>query len=242
MAMPAASHGATISPAYTVTDLGGGFSFTKDASGNSTAVTNGDRTQTYAFTKYPVNYQVSPVPGQVVLPPVAGPEPDLDYTAASNQFGSIGFTHHVGPDFVIAASNSSYFAGSDTWVIGGITLDSPEKDFNTSGQVVGAHIDYAVVSGPGFRSLPLNPLSPSGFPGILDEMIPSTSNLHLAAGLYIDDTGRIIAQGSARGSNTLQDFLLTPTPEPSTFAILSVALGGFGFRTAFHRLKGRSIR
>ncbi len=233
-AMAGVAPGASLSPAYDVTDLGTSFRFAKDASGDTKSVTSGDGTATYPFDKFPVTYGVSPVPGQVV--PDGWYQTDRSYAAASNRYGSIGFTHHVSVQF--GGWNYSNIPGSMPWENGDIAPVSPEQDFNTSGQVVGSHDGYAMVSGKdfGLQPLPNIPDLDRGLPGILDHLIPSTANLHLAAGLFIDDSGRIIAQTAAG-----EDFLLTPTPEPPTLALAGLVAAGLACRS-WTRAKKASSR
>ena len=218
---------AKASPTYTVTDLGSSYSFTKDAQGDTISVTGSDGS-TYAFNKYPVDYTVKLDQAQ----DSTGPEPDRWYTVASNKFGSIGYYTHWSIQSGPSSSSADWF--TDQYGL------SPVHDFNTSGEVVGTHLGNAVLSGKDFDIANAN--APGGnVLGLLDEMIPATSNLHLTSSLFIDDFGRIIAEGVASGGTKLEDYLLTPTnlpsatPEPSALTVLWLSLGALAARSSLRR-------
>ena len=53
----------------------------------------------------------------------------------------------------------------------------------------------------------------------LDDLIDPSLGFELGAAFHIADNGQILVRGYVNGSNQIQDFLLTPTPEPSTMGL-----------------------
>jgi len=54
----------------------------------------------------------------------------------------------------------------------------------------------------------------------LDDLIDPALGFQLVSGVSISDNGQILARGYVAGSNVVQDFLITPIPEPGTTALL----------------------
>ena len=54
----------------------------------------------------------------------------------------------------------------------------------------------------------------------LDDLIDPALGFQLGSGVSISDNGQILARGYVAGSNAVQDFLITPIPEPGTTALL----------------------
>lgn len=63
----------------------------------------------------------------------------------------------------------------------------------------------------------------------LDDLIDPALDFHLWGASAISDTGQILARGTIGNSNVLQDFLLTPIPEPEVAGLLMLGLA-LGFR------------
>jgi hypothetical protein len=215
------------SPTFSVIDLGDNFTFTKDSDGYTTSVTNAAGNQTYAFAKYPVNYT------NIQISPGDGDEGDNgpSIEVASNKYGNLFYTNVTIPGFHISQYNLIH----EQWT----TIspgDSPAKDFNISGQVVGSSYNLAVFSLPNFTGHGTD-FGGVALPGgdVLNNYISSQLGINLTSGLYIDDLGDIIAQGTLNGQT--QDFLLTlngsptPAPEPSTLVLMAVVISALGIRS-----------
>ncbi len=232
-------------PRYTVVDLGDDFNFVKDATGDTISVT-GSNGFSSAFTKYPVMYDGNGYPnshdatssGDSAYWLDASGRRQTEFVLAADKYGSLTYRSDYSPDLYGGYSTQAFFDGKQTnahgpldWFTLGSSGTDIAKDFNTSGQVVGSYGREAVISGS------------NGLTGgpILDEYLNSDiaaellSRIHLTAGLFIDDLGRVVASGTLDG--VAHDFLLTPSdlpapaPEPSTLAILGMALAGWAVRT-----------
>lgn len=115
----------------------------------------------------------------------------------------------------------------DLGTLGG--TESWATDINNSGQIVG----YSLVSGGFDHAFVYS----DGFMQDLNNLIPSTSRWTLVEALGNNDSGQIVGIGISPSGRTVEAFLLTPIPEPSSFALLAV--GGVGLVAYAWRRKRR---
>jgi probable HAF family extracellular repeat protein len=134
-----------------------------------------------------------------------------------------GFTDSVGNSInnagqVTGDSDTPYYAGGEAFLYsnGHMTdlgtlpgfAGSSAAGINSAGQVVGT-----AFNGVSDRAF----LYSNGHMTDLNTLIDPTLEIHLFLGKAINDKGQIVAQGGDRA------FLLTPAPEPSTWALFGIA-------------------
>ena len=230
-----AASASAIATLYNTTDLGAGYQLQTDSSGYTSAVTGADGS-VYAFGKSPVTsinlrtdfyihdaYQL------------------LTMQNGSHQTGYIyDFPSGTGISWILHPSFENIFNGWQTSV-----GQSPVLDINSNGQVVGTSLNLVVGStGPPVYAAFSDVNGQShGFAAQtvdnLNNYIIPIPGVNLTSAVKIDDLGRIIAVGSNGDNYLLTPVALgppSPTPEPTTLAVLAVASAGFAIRRRFlHR-------
>lgn len=256
LAWPASA--SSITPMFTVVDLGSGYQLQTDSTGTAYSVTGANGGPAYAFDKSPttsidVRYDSSGVGDQL---PKLGQWSYSDvhtggYIEGTLQNGSLIqgiFADQVSGVGIIPHVPLGYYLES-SWHD---ESTSPVSDMNAHGEIVGTSVfgnaispgtaTYAAFSNPtGGTHDPSDPTS-SSVADNLNNYVASSLGINFTAGLKVDDLGRIIAQGTVDGQT--QDFLLTPAglssspmpaPEPSTLVLLAVASAGWVVRRRSRR-------
>jgi probable HAF family extracellular repeat protein len=108
---------------------------------------------------------------------------------------------------------------ADIGTLGGTA--SSGQGINASGQVTGASSTADDAVSHAF-------LYCNGAMTDLNNLIPNGLGIELFEAPAINDPGQIVANGSVNGDNLSHAFLLTPTPEPGTFALLLAGCGRIG--------------
>jgi putative transposase len=203
----------TINPAAALGTLGGSNSmaFAINASGQAVgrAQTTGDATS-HAF-RTTANGTINPASD---LGTLGG-----SYSTATgiNDAGQTVGNSYLTGDAVYHAfrttANGTIDAASDLGTLGG--SDSEAVTINNSGQVVG---NSSIANDTGQHAFIVNGTGPMQD---LNAMIPANSGWVLVSANGINDSGQIAGDGIAPNGQ-VHAFLLTPTPEPASLAILAL--------------------
>jgi hypothetical protein len=257
LAWPASA--SSLTPMFTVVDLGSGYQLQTDSSGTAYSVTGAGGGPAYAFDKSPttsINVRYTSEGVEAHGPTING----LTYSGlhaggfvqSTLQNGSLVQGYYSDPiqsyyGLMIHVPLGFYYAA--TWHD---ELTSPVSDMNARGEIVGTSVfgaissygapTYAAFSNPTGGTHDPSNIGNSSVTDNLNNYIASSLGINLTAGLKVDDLGRIIAQGTIDGQT--HDFLLTPAgipsnpipaPEPSTLVLLAVASVGWVVRRRSRR-------
>jgi probable HAF family extracellular repeat protein len=141
---------------------------------------------------------------------------DSGLVVGASTTSATSFTRHA---FRTVANQSINPATDDLGTLGGNFVNSDAYGVNASGQVVGDCSTSDFNYSHAFLYTDSGPIQD------LNELIAPNSGWTLNYAIDINNLGQIVGQGTI--GNRSRAFLLTPIPEPSTFAmLLSIAVGG----------------
>ena len=207
---------------FTVTDLGTQYHL-NTIGGSVINNVSTDAGNAYVFPKQPVvSWNFTPLYGEKVDTPTETTMPAVllynNTTTIYGVFHQSSLQEYANNTVFERYTTYTSKNGLISW---SLYYGSPAYDFNLQGEVVGTSNANVAMS---------------SVYGDLNNSIASALGIHLTSAVSIDDLGDIIAQGVQGGK--IQYYLLTPngeptpTPEPTTLAILAVGIIGLSVRAS----------